>query len=372
LNALYSAPELFVKLTGPGCDQYSLALIYLEMLTGRQPHLGHSPRQLAHLRQAGRLNLDLLPSADRSIVARALNPDPAQRFGSCGDFVAALEAVPTDQRPLVRGLPPVISSAWSLLPAGLSGPIPSTEQMVTQLLSTATASTPVRNGDTIPIPVQRDRGLSTRFHADLEPPAAREKIEAFCRRWQGRLVCTTDDLWVCHLSLPRGFLQRYLSRPIGMEIQIHMGDRAAGIARLREVEIQVNVFGCEGKRAEKVLADLGPVFLGSLRDFLLTRNEQRGRERLVCDLPLVVYPVLCNFDLGPAVACRTRDVSLSGIGFWSPQALTASQIYVNPTPTSDGTFVAVLARIVRRDKRDDGQYDIGAFFQFDEGGGASV
>jgi len=284
------------------------------------------------------------------------------------DLVAALEAVSTNHSPLVRGLPPVISSSWSLLPAGLSGPIPSAEQIVTQLIATATAATPVRTS--VPNATAHSQGLTSRFQAELDPAEAGPKLEAFCRQWQGRLVCTTDDLLVCHLTLPRGFLQRCFSRPVGLEVQVHLNGSANGHGR--EVDIQLNVFGCDGKRADKLLSDLGPVLVGSLRNFLITGAEQRRQERLPCEQPLLVYPVLCNFELGSAVECRTRDVSLNGIGFWSPQPLTTSQIYINPTPSPEGCLVAILAQIVRMDQRKDGQFDVGAFFKFDEVGSAPV
>jgi serine/threonine protein kinase len=366
LNALYSAPELFEKRTGPKCDQYSLALIYLEMLTGRHPHLGRTPRQLARLRREGKLNLDLLPAADRPILERALHPDAAKRFDNCVELVAALESVPTDQRRLVHGLPPVISSAWSLLPAGLSGPVPTPEQLVTELLSAAATSTPVREWSSAPALSGSGLRLSAQFQAELEAMEVRQKVEEFCGQWQGRLVCTTDDLLVCHLSVPRGFWRKYFSRPVGLEIQVHVGDPFAPGGRRREIGIQVDVFGSDGKRYEQLLSEIGPVLVNSLRTILQTRPEQRGRERLVCDQPLIIYPILCNFELGPAVECRTRDVSLSGIGFLSPQALAASQVYLNPKPASEGCLVAILAQVVRMTEREDGQYDIGAFFRFDE------
>jgi hypothetical protein len=366
LNPLYSAPELFEKHSGPGCDQYSLALIYLEMLGGRHPHLGRTPRQLARLRREGKLNLDLLPSGDRPILERALHPEPAKRFESCVALVNALETVSTAQRPLVHGLPPVISTEWSLLPAGLSGPVPSPESLVTQLLTAAAASTPVRDGSASPNRTVSGQKLIAEFQADFDPEETRRKVEAFCGQWQGRLVCKTDDLFVCHLSVPRGFWQKYFTRPVGMEIQVQIGQAHPLGGRQREIRIRVGVFGCDGKRSDRLLSEIGPVILDSLQRFLLTRPELRGRERIICDQPLNVYPVVCNFELGPAMECRTRDVSLSGIGFLAPQALTASQIYLNPRPSSDGCIVAILAQVVRMTQRDDGRYEVGAFFRFDE------
>src|SRR5262249_27688329 len=42
VNPRYAAPELAQNCPGPAADQYSLALIYAEMLTGRHPRKGQS------------------------------------------------------------------------------------------------------------------------------------------------------------------------------------------------------------------------------------------------------------------------------------------------------------------------------------------
>jgi serine/threonine protein kinase len=365
LNALYSAPELFEKQAGPACDQYSLALIYLEMLTGRQPHLGRSTRQLARLRREGKLNFEQLPAPDRPILMRALHPDPVRRYDSCVELVSALHAVTTNHRPLLRGLPPIISSAWSALPAGLSGPVPSPGQVVTQLLAAGTGSSPLRETNSADALASDDQGLQARFQVELTSEQTARKLEDFCGQWNGKLVCAADDVFVCHVGLPRGFWQRYLGRPMGLELHVQLAPTASRAAR-REAGIRLRVFGCEGKRAAQVLGEVGPVLIQSLHDYFQSKAEQRGRRRMVSAQPLKIYPVIGNFELGQPVECQTRDVSLSGVGFLSPQALTSSQIYLSPAPTIPGVLVAILAQVVRMQRRDDGQFDVGAFFKLDE------
>src|SRR5262249_8363772 len=80
LNLRYAAPEVKDGQPGPASDQYSLALIYLEMRTGG----------LTTLPQGG-FNVDQLPEADRAVVARALDPVPERRHASALDLVAALQ-----------------------------------------------------------------------------------------------------------------------------------------------------------------------------------------------------------------------------------------------------------------------------------------
>src|SRR5262249_12200552 len=71
-------------------DQYSLAIVYQELLTGQRPFSGNNVRQLIlqHLQAAP--NLSSLPPEDRPIIARALAKVPDQRFPNCREMVRLL------------------------------------------------------------------------------------------------------------------------------------------------------------------------------------------------------------------------------------------------------------------------------------------
>jgi serine/threonine protein kinase len=93
ISPRYSAPELFKGVLSPFSDQYSLALVFQEMLTGSFPFAGRNPRQLAMEHTGGKPNLDALADADRRVIARALAKDPQQRFPRCRELVDALAGV---------------------------------------------------------------------------------------------------------------------------------------------------------------------------------------------------------------------------------------------------------------------------------------
>ena len=114
ITPLYAAPELFMGVLSRHCDQYSLAIVFQELLTGTVPFDGKNPRQL--LLQHTKLEPDLrpLPPEDRPIVARALHKNFNQRFNSCQDFIRALSEV---QGPVVRTNP--VSHAGEATPATL-------------------------------------------------------------------------------------------------------------------------------------------------------------------------------------------------------------------------------------------------------------
>jgi CheY-like chemotaxis protein len=114
LTPLYAAPELFDGRVSPSTDQYSLALVYQQLLTGVLPFQGTNARQLLLQHVAGKPNLDALPAADRPLVARALAKDPADRFPSCAAFIEALTngttaaAAPGHDRPHEDGPPRIL------------------------------------------------------------------------------------------------------------------------------------------------------------------------------------------------------------------------------------------------------------------------
>jgi serine/threonine protein kinase len=90
----YAAPEMVGggHDPAPTTDQYSLALTYVELRTGRLPYAELTPVSILRAKVDGTLDLSDLEPAERRIVARAVAVDPARRWPSCVDFVRALRA----------------------------------------------------------------------------------------------------------------------------------------------------------------------------------------------------------------------------------------------------------------------------------------
>ncbi|MCI0682858.1 MAG: protein kinase [Gemmataceae bacterium] len=90
VTPLYAAPETFLGKISHQSDQYSLAIVYQELLTGHRPFQGKNVRQMAQLHMKENPDLRSLPEGDRPIVARALAKEPDKRFPSCMAFISAL------------------------------------------------------------------------------------------------------------------------------------------------------------------------------------------------------------------------------------------------------------------------------------------
>jgi serine/threonine protein kinase len=91
LTPLYAPPEVFSGTPTATSDQYSLAIVFMEMLTGTLPFPGRTAVQLATQHQNSRPQLGCLSSADQKVIARGLSKDPSARYGSCRELVEQLE-----------------------------------------------------------------------------------------------------------------------------------------------------------------------------------------------------------------------------------------------------------------------------------------
>src|SRR5262249_21662363 len=71
LTLSYAAPEMFSNTVTSWSDQYSLALTYFHLRTGSLPFKATAPTEIFVIHVDGRLDLDALPHAERTDIARA-------------------------------------------------------------------------------------------------------------------------------------------------------------------------------------------------------------------------------------------------------------------------------------------------------------
>ncbi len=90
LTPLYAPPEVFDGRPSRRSDQYSLAIVYQEMLTGVLPFPGKTAAQLAAQHLSAQPRLTNLTNEDRTVIARALAKNPEERFTNCRELVDAL------------------------------------------------------------------------------------------------------------------------------------------------------------------------------------------------------------------------------------------------------------------------------------------
>jgi serine/threonine protein kinase len=126
----YMAPELQSGNRGDALsDQFSFCVSLFESLHGRRPFVGQSAAEIAAAARAARLPLgaDGVPRAVDRVLAKGLCADPAARFRSMTELLAALGRArdrPAPRPALVAvGLGLVVAAGWLALPHRRAPPV---------------------------------------------------------------------------------------------------------------------------------------------------------------------------------------------------------------------------------------------------------
>jgi serine/threonine protein kinase len=99
----YMAPELMAGKPSPGTDQYSLAISYYELRTGRLPF---EESQAWHAHITGQLDFSLVTPQEQDILRRATHSRPDQRYPHTIEMVRALrEAITPTKFPTPLSTP---------------------------------------------------------------------------------------------------------------------------------------------------------------------------------------------------------------------------------------------------------------------------
>ena len=152
LTPLYAPPESFDGRPSRHSDQYSLAIVYQEMLTGFLPFPGTTAAQLAALHLHGKPRVESLPPAEQQVILKALSKDPNQRYSTCTELVEQLDraarggaSLPVvDSEPLSPSASAKVSSTAQLAHISQLVSELNAENSVNEPLATEVASAPSR------------------------------------------------------------------------------------------------------------------------------------------------------------------------------------------------------------------------------------
>jgi tRNA A-37 threonylcarbamoyl transferase component Bud32 len=123
----YMSPEQIQAQAVDGrADQFSLAVLAFELLTGRRPFQGDSLPTLTHTivfgeRPSAHAANPAVPAGADDVLRRGLAKLPDERYSSCAEFIAALEgalkAPPPAPPTLIQPAPPAV--VWTVPPPAI-------------------------------------------------------------------------------------------------------------------------------------------------------------------------------------------------------------------------------------------------------------
>ena len=151
-SVAYMSPECAARKPSRGSDQYSLAVSYVELRTGRLPFASETMADVMLAIQTNRLHLDDLSPAEQKVIRRATSADPDDRYPTASAMV-------DDLRRAVRGEPAHTGHrpSRSLLPIFLATVAGAGVVAAVLLATRPTPPPPIpRNGDTTPPPQTGD------------------------------------------------------------------------------------------------------------------------------------------------------------------------------------------------------------------------
>lgn len=388
LNSRYGAPELADNVIHRSCDIFSLALVYQELVIGVHPlraqtirsttrsstsrSAAATPRQLAP-------DLELLHPSERPVMARAFDPDPDQRFQSCLELIDALEHCITGitsyrvNKPQQYASPLAGTSTGSWLEinaqnaSSSGGSMPAT-QAVSDIVGTIIAAWPTETINAVRYIHRRGELIHHRCGAMLMAGLAQAKLDGFRLSIGAEMVRSEDNVYVYRVPRPsKSFWKSLRAQPMGLEITLHLVRPAIRQAMLTDVTVQIKPYGINNPdEAEEMMREAGPRIVETLRTFLQANHDRRAQERFEYNVPLKVQVIASRGERGTPVQCQGKDISLSGVSFYSPVEIRGSQLKIELVHPRQPEPVSVRAQLVRCDQHlEGGWHEVGARFLFD-------
>lgn len=364
-NTRYAAPELFTRNISRHCDQYSLALIYAEMLTGVHPFRGRPASDTTRSRAIP--DLHKLPEQDQAVIARALETDPTRRWPSCTDMMLALEGV-VPEPGQVRDesedhFTQLVRAERALLPPPTAHDADPgvVDEIIGELLT--------GTGDAQSLGAYHDpewdgagEELRHQFQVGLPLGSAHVKLTQYCEQHYLRQTASDEQGGTFLLSLPGSYWQQWIGRCPGLEFQVRLARVNPMSATPIEVSAHVRAVNCSGKHAQELLERLGHELLDGLQQQLLVNSEKRMQDRVLWPHLVRVHPLLTDGRRDEPIECRGKDISQTGIGLYLPHDLPTSQVLIELPSAKHPPAVAVPATLVRAKRCADGWYEVGALF----------
>ncbi len=379
INPRYAAPELFDGLISDACDQYSLALLFQELLVGVHPLRHPNARQMGSAKPRGQPDVTLLPALDRPIVLQALSSSPEKRFRSCREFVMALEEVtpnaeqvavvpshvlhsPPEQKGRVSTRSKVILPPLTALP-----PKPPSEQVKRDqtwrvaieehVLAAKRGHELLATGGLYYRLLANDH-IEQRCLARLAPGLSRLKMAGFRDQWQAEPIVRGESRFVMEVRTSGSMLQRCLGRVPGVIVEVCFGSPRETASNLTPIRINLQPSASGRGQAEQLLTAMGPALLKSLQTHLNTQAERSAQERY----PLTQEVHVESSSSGQTFNATVRDIGRDGLCLFAPSPLLSGTVTLTLNRFDSDIAVQVPGWVRECYPSEGGRYEIEVTF----------
>jgi len=381
----YAAPEVLCGQVHTRSDQYSLALVYQELLTGTFPFSGTTARQLMLQHMSAQPDLKALSEPDRAAMVTALAKRPEARFASCAEFVRALLRAPHTDPVHESGAPgasrapepligthetiqdsipqhirldqilSVVPTAWL---QGRTAPHPSRPpaHVVNAVLRAAEARTggasalgAVSCGD--------DGTWTCRFLTTIDPRVARVKLDLLWEEGGVAMDLRSEQRVVFRRLAPQppatGWFGSVSKKPkapeSGFEVGVELPEPSHGIG---EVTVTGKYFGSPPpdfmRAGEKAIIKL----IDGIRRTLNNTEDRRKHPRVPAPFPLELFPIRSDGHVEPPIPGVCRDVSAGGMAFVCRADPPTKHLYVTFDGVAGTAGLAALIQVITSEWHD--------------------
>lgn len=374
LNPRYAAPELLENRPGATSDQYSLALLYAELLTGRHP-LRSGPRNGASP-QPSELDLAALPATDRDIVARALSADPTRRYPSNDDFFGALLKVGQAGTMLqpsgaVTAIHP--SETIASMASGPPSPLRASRTLIGQLVSDLLGTGEVQYAGGYRFLLRAGSMLEHQCSIVVPSGGMEAVIDTLRRSIRGEVLDRQVDSWTLLVKPTRSFWFGSWGKQPALHLRLTATEVTPG--QHSRVQMKIRPVDVPTEREEEFLAQHGRALLPTVRAALNSLPEHRAEERVRWEQSVLVEPIWPSG--GPSsepLVARARDISCSGLGLLMSEEPATTRFRVtipllacSVTEEQQGHPCEMIAtvRLARTRRLATGWFEVGLTFEWD-------
>lgn len=352
-NPRYAAPELAANKSNVASDQYSLAMMYVDLHHSSQAS-GSKHALPGRSGSTPLVDLSQLPAQERDIVQKAMDKNPKKRFGSNLQFVQAL-AEAMQQRGIASTM---TRSAFLATQVGFL-------DHLRQWVAQRAAASMLRHAGPTRHRLAPDGSLIREFRAMLMPGTAHLRLEVFRQEWNAVITEAAANEFRLFVPLAGTFWQRLCGKTIGIDIRVHVEPppRNAGLTGLKVTLLPIR---CNPTLLAQLHDNIGPALLSSLQTALCAAPERRQSERIPFT-NIITVRHRATGQRPSEIECQGKDISGLGICFLAPIELEAKEIRIhfNLPDQPEAAPVILRAKIARCEIQPNGRYEVGAKFLLD-------